>query len=93
MISPDDETESLSQTNDNDDTDAAIDRLSGINGNRVVDETWLTDGSSARAARLQADEALVDSERSKRRNDALFLGKFSIDMVIVSLDKLSSVVT
>lgn len=82
MISSDDEAALSSRTaytNNDDDADAAIDRLSKLKAYHNVEQPWLTDETSARAARLQANDALEDVERSKRRNDALFLGKFSID--------------
>ena len=83
MISSDDEAALSSRTtytnNDDDAVDAAIRRLSSSKAYHNVEQPWLKDEASARAARLQTNEALEDVERSKRRNDALFLGKFSID--------------
>lgn len=80
--------------NNNDDEDAAaIDRLSQLNTHQNVEQPWLTDAASARAARLQANDVNDDAERSRRRNDALFLGKLLMIVIRVSLTRLISVET
>ena len=76
MISSNDERRLSSQTNSNDDLDAAIDSLSRNLANQPADEQWEKDTASARVERLQSDEVSNDVERQKRRNDALFLGTF-----------------
>jgi hypothetical protein len=73
LISTNDESESLSKTNSDDDTDANIDRLSQTNENQGNAESWPKDDATGRIARLQANDVSDDTERSKRRNDALFL--------------------
>jgi hypothetical protein len=73
LISSDEETQQLNKKNLNDDTDAAIDRLSKLNEKDFINEQWIADRATARMAYLQADEASENIERRKRRNDALFL--------------------
>lgn len=76
MISSNDERRLSSKTHPNDDPDAVIDSFSQINEKNPIDESWQEDTATVRAERLQSNEVSDDVERQKRRNDALFLGKF-----------------
>ena len=92
FINWDDDTQLSSKTtynknNDDDDAAAAIDRLSQLNTHQNDEQTWVADAGSARTARLQASDVVDDVEYSKRRNDALFLGKFLMNIIIVSFAK------
>lgn len=64
------ETDRLDEKSLYDNDDAAIDQLSKSS---TDNRDWPVDKSDARLARLQSDEQLINSDRSKRRNDALFL--------------------
>ena len=55
--------------------EAAIDPLSTLNENGMVNEPWAAETVTARAARLESDASLDSLERTKRRNDSLFLRK------------------
>jgi len=62
----------LSNTDLNDDRDeAAIDHFAQLHEQNA--KSWIPDSGTGRLARLQANDALQDTERKKRRNDALFL--------------------
>lgn len=79
MINSDDEAALSSRrifNNDDDNADTVIDQL---NAYHKVKQPWLTDETSARAERLQANEISDNVDRSKRRNDALFLGKYPLN--------------
>lgn len=52
---------------------APIDSLSPLNENGMVNEPRATETVTARAARLKSDASLDSFERTKRRNDTLFL--------------------
>ncbi len=67
----------LSKTNLDEDADDVIDTFSQLNGKNAIDGSWLKDTATGRIERLQSNEVSDDIERKKRRNDALFLGKFS----------------
>jgi len=63
-------TDKFNGKSENDNDEAAIDQLSQTN---TDNRDWIADNAVARTERLQSDDKLIDSERSKRRNDALFL--------------------
>lgn len=63
-------TDEFNGNNQYDNNDAAIDQLSQSN---IDNQDWIADNAASRTERLQSDEQLINSERSKRRNDALFL--------------------
>lgn len=54
---------------------APIDPFSPLNENGMVNEPWAAETVTARAARLESDAALDSLERTKRRNDTLFLSE------------------
>ena len=56
-------------------TEAAIDRLTQLDKNQVLHEPWIVDTATGRAERLQSDTVVDSSDRKKRRNDTLFLSK------------------
>ena len=55
--------------------DAAIDPFFPLNDNAMDNEPWPAETVTARAARLESDASLESLERTKRRNDTLFLSK------------------
>jgi len=55
------------------DTEAAIDRLSQIHENPVVQPPNVGDGTMSRTERLQTDLIVDSADRHKQRNDTLFL--------------------
>jgi hypothetical protein len=58
-----------------DETNAAANRLSQVNEKHAAGEPWFSDSATGRVGRLQSNAAVDSSERRKRRNDTLFLGK------------------
>lgn len=56
-------------------TEAAIDRLTQLDKNQVVHEPWIVDTATERAERLQSDTVVDSSNQKTRRNDTLFLSK------------------
>lgn len=59
------------------DIEAAIDRLSQIHENSVVQSPSANDETMSRTERLQTDLIVDSADRHKQRNDTLFLSKFS----------------
>ncbi len=64
MLSSDQEMQRLSGP-DLHDADDAIDQLSQLDDNHIINEPWVADGVTGRTARLQSNDILEHIERKK----------------------------